>query len=1575
MGKSASENQLSGLISKLLKGEEVDYEQFRDVPVEQIIEQLNIYHQELEYQNQELVQARTVAELSEARFKDLFQNAPFGYIVLNADMVVSEANTAASGLLGKNNVNLKGTKVTDYIQAERQDDFYFCLRRLKEKPGSEESFEFRVKADSVNGGQGKELVLFARLQFMKDAAPTAAISKAIPQYRMLIVDITAEKKQEERLTSLLNNLPVGVVAADPAQKTIAFCNQTMCDMLGLNGAQLMGRSLVHFHPEKEQARAAAEYDKGRDINISVQHPFALKHASGRLIYATVTAVELDLFGNTYWCGVYSEVTDHLENLHKRHMFQDIVDNTSDFVGTATLDGQVIYVNQTFSSRLGYDIETEVLGEHIIRFHPQWVQDLMKREALPQLMEEGMWKGDTVILSKDGKEIPVSQLMIRHDKPDGSADFISTSLRDMSDRQEIDRLQVLQQQEKEAADARIRREQRKMELILSQAPDGVISVDGERRIQFLNKVAQRMFGIEPKEVKGKNIDEVIPHLSSVFGDMSYDTLKNLKGHDLPLQDLNGNPFWGQVSVSVVDFEDELYYTLFIRDVTERKQNEELLIRNTRRLNEIALNSRTIAWEIDAEGVYTFISPVCETMLGYRVSEVVGHKTLFDLHPAEGRSVFEKKVRAAFLQGKRFTAFYNKVQTKDGHVIWVSTNGVPVFDADGKLKGYRGSDTDVTDLIEAEQRNRLLQKAVESSTVGIVLADMTLEDQPLIYINPAFQHITGYHPDEVIGKNCRFLQGDDTLQDELNTIRKAIREGNSCRVTLRNYRKNGKLFWNQLSLSPIYDENNTLTHFVGVQQDITKLKEAENSLKRQNALQSFLLSVSARFVDVKPDELNQVVSEVLGESAELIHADRLYCAIYTDDRDVLQPQWLTNDKGTSAGFPAVFFEDYQSGKTLFIHNTSNLGQNHPLKKWLAGRGVCGLVAMPLMQAGTCTGFLIAENLESSLFLEKEHLNMMGILIQLLVNLQNRMNALGQLSQSEEKFAMAFQSSPYAIAISEPDSGRLVEVNSAFYQYTGYTPDDVRHDRVTSLNVWARKKERLVMTKALKRGQKVENMQFEFRKKNGEIFTGLLSSRIIHIDNKPYYITSISDISERIAAQQKLAESEEKYRLLFAANKDAITVFSLDTENPEILETNAAAEELTGYPLDELKGMPITMLETGLTAGEVARRAERLYDHAEVNYETRIRTKSGEMRDLEVKAVLVFYEDKPGYMTISRDITRRKKDEKKLRNALLRNQAMFAALPDMMFLFDNKLEIIDYNAADEAEMIADPDFFSGKGLHSFMPSRIADEANQVIRRVLDTGNADTYTYSVVMGKKRRYYEARFVACGTDQVMAVVRDITDAKEAEREILRFSRLIEGSINEIYLFTPGDYRFQVMNPAALRNLGYEAEDVENLDVMKVANVTQQQLNEALKPLYTGEQSTVIMEAKHFRKDGSSYDVQSYIQLITYEDEQLFAGIVVDITERLNYLRYLENQNKVLRDISWTQSHLVRAPLARMMSLIMLLQEKDFETFSEEDILQYLSDSAREIDDMIHQIADKTENTVFRNTGADDAPDPSNHSKA
>jgi len=156
--------------------------------------------------------------------------------------------------------------------------------------------------------------------------------------------------------------------------------------------------------------------------------------------------------------------------------------------------------------------------------------------------------------------------------------------------------------------------------------------------------------------------------------------------------------------------------------------------------------------------------------------------------------------------------------------------------------------------------LLTKAIDASLSGIIITDNSQPDNPIIYCNAAFEKMTGYQRKEIIGHNCRFLQNDDRGQEARLILRRAVDEGRECTVDIRNYKKGGELFWNELYMSPIKDEKGTVTHFIGVQNDVTRRKELEQQLRMKQSQMEKQISDRTKSLQESEAFLSSIISTV-------------------------------------------------------------------------------------------------------------------------------------------------------------------------------------------------------------------------------------------------------------------------------------------------------------------------------------------------------------------------------------------------------------------------------------------------------------------------------------------------------------------------------------------------------------------------------------------------------------------------------------------------------------------------------------------------------------------------------------------
>jgi PAS domain S-box-containing protein len=291
---------------------------------------------------------------------------------------------------------------------------------------------------------------------------------------------------------------------------------------------------------------------------------------------------------------------------------------------------------------------------------------------------------------------------------------------------------------------------------------------------------------------------------------------------------------------------IFATKQIRLLTKQELQNKQILESGERFNQLAVQSRTFSWEVDYKGLYTFVSQVSEAVTGYRPDEIVGKKHFYDLHPEGGREEFSKAAFEVFEQKSAFQDLVNPVQAKDGSLIWVSTNGFPLLNADGTLSGYRCSNTDITDRKRLEEEKHTfeqqLQHAQKLESLGILSGGIAHDFNNILAI------IVGY---------CGLTKMDyETAQKNIPEIEKAAeRAAGLCRQMLA-YAGKAQLKKTRINM-------------------VKKVDEIVGMLKAtlpQNAVIKTGLSSEIPLIDGDVSQLRQVVMNLIINASEAIGTEQ-------------------------------------------------------------------------------------------------------------------------------------------------------------------------------------------------------------------------------------------------------------------------------------------------------------------------------------------------------------------------------------------------------------------------------------------------------------------------------------------------------------------------------------------------------------------------------------------------------------------------------------------------------------------------------------------------------------------------------
>ncbi|OIO67435.1 MAG: GGDEF domain-containing protein [Zetaproteobacteria bacterium CG_4_9_14_3_um_filter_49_83] len=269
--------------------------------------------------------------------------------------------------------------------------------------------------------------------------------------------------------------------------------------------------------------------------------------------------------------------------------------------------------------------------------------------------------------------------------------------------------------------------------------------------------------------------------------------------------------------------------FFRDITDRKCSERALFESNELLERVFANLRMLIAYMDTDFNFIRVNHTYAAADGRSPESFVG-KNHFDLYPdAQNEAIFRQVVASGEPHIEIARPFVYEHDKARGISYW-DWNLQAVKDSEGAVTGVILSLVDVTGEKRVEQAMRLWRRVIDASTNAIIITDATQKNMPIVYVNPAFEHITGYSAAEVMGRNPAFLHGSDINQPELEHLRQALRQQRDGNALLRNYRKNGEMYWSELFISPVWDEQGMLTHYVGISRDVTADKHYEAELER-------------------------------------------------------------------------------------------------------------------------------------------------------------------------------------------------------------------------------------------------------------------------------------------------------------------------------------------------------------------------------------------------------------------------------------------------------------------------------------------------------------------------------------------------------------------------------------------------------------------------------------------------------------------------------------------------------------------------------------------------------------------------
>lgn len=384
------------------------------------------------------------------------------------------------------------------------------------------------------------------------------------------------------------------------------------------------------------------------------------------------------------------------------------------------------------------------------------------------------------------------------------------------------------------------DQARLTAVLSNAVDGIITIDNRGLIEQANPAAERLFGYDLNEMVGQNVRMLMPapyrdeHDGYIANYLKTGDAKIIGvGREVEGRRKDGSTFPMYLSVSEVRLGSRILFTGIVHNLVELKQAEQAATQ----LGRVLEDSRNEIYIFDAETLrFVLVNRGARENVGYSMDE------LTQMTPVELKPEFDKRAFSeltdALLSGETDKVNFETVhRRKDGTTYPVDVHMQVSEVAEQAL--FVAIILDVTERKQAEAEREKLQRqlegrlqelkirdqAIQSAGEGIIIADATQTEHPIIFVNAAFEAMTGYSADDIVGRTCCLLHEGDEDQPGVNLIRTALADGRPCHAVVRNYRRDGSMFWNDISLAPVLDANGEPTHIVAVMEDVTERRRLQ------------------------------------------------------------------------------------------------------------------------------------------------------------------------------------------------------------------------------------------------------------------------------------------------------------------------------------------------------------------------------------------------------------------------------------------------------------------------------------------------------------------------------------------------------------------------------------------------------------------------------------------------------------------------------------------------------------------------------------------------------------------------------
>jgi len=1043
-----------------------------------------------------------------------------------------------------------------------------------------------------------------------------------------------------------------------------------------------------------------------------------------------------------------------------------------------------------------------------------------------------------------------------------------------------RVAVLERTEKERqqAEESLRESEEELEAIFNEARDGIVLLDLTGKIIKINKRITEVTGYTEKYIVGKRFNFFKNFPPQSVAKMVSAFTKTVAGKRVPPFEVvgytkTGEKRIGEIYGSLLQKRGKTVGVLVVMtDITERKQAENALRESEQKYRTILETMKEGYYETNLAGNFTFFNDAMCRIHGYTRDELMGMNNRAYSSPETAKKIYQI-YKEVYKTGIPARIVDYKVIKKDGSIVMIETSASLLRDAAGEPIGYYGVSRDRTKqkkaeeaLRQSEEKYRTILENIEDGYYEVDLAGN------LTFFNDSACRIFGYTRDELMGMNNRAYMDEETAKKVYNIFTNVFRTGKSTTIyDWQIIRKDGSKVDFEASVSLIRDASGNPTGFRGIVRDITERKRAEEALREsEEKYRNILASIQEGYFETDLDGnytfVNDANCRYLGYTREELIG--MNYRQHTEEKIVekLYPHYR---KLYDTGKPieSLEFEAVRKDGTKVIYETSVTLMRNSKGKPIGFRGVSR-------------------------------------------DITERKRAEEALREREERYRHILELAPDGITINRLKDGRYLQVNNAFCQHTGYSPDEVLGRTPSDLDLYVDPADRERLVKAVRQHGRTDGLEISFRAKDGSILEDLVSARPIRFQGEDCQLVMATNINALKQAQQALRESEQKHRTILETMKEGY--YETDLEG-NFTFCNEALCGIFKCRHEDLIGLHYQ----AYLSPEGTRKMYAIFSKV---YKTGIPApiidyklirKDGSVTMIETSASLLRNAagEPIGFYGVSRDRTEQKKAEEALRQSEEKYRTILETMEEGYYEVDLRGSLTFFNEAECRIHRRSRDEMMGLDNRDFSSPETSKRIYAICNKVYRTGiPAKIVDYEIIRKDGSiALLEAsvslfRNAAGEPIGFRGVTRDRTEQKKAE-EALRQSeekyRTILESIEDGYYEVDLSGNLRFCNEALRRIHGRSHDEMMGINNREFSSPeTAKKVYTVFNKVYRTGIPAKIIDYEVIRKDGSVARIEESVSLLrNAAGEPIgFYGVSRDRTEQKKAEEALRQSEEKYRTI-------------------------------------------------------------------------------